>query len=85
MEVVDVVGGGEDGFLGGDPGSIVEPRLVDGALGTFRDGGEEGERGGWEVEGDGGAAAAATEAGVRVRLRHLHHHHLSLSLSLFLC
>lgn len=35
VETVDVVGGGEDGFLGGDPGSIVEPRLVDGALGTF--------------------------------------------------
>ncbi|RRT75584.1 hypothetical protein B296_00031063 [Ensete ventricosum] len=29
VKVVDVVGGGEDGLLGGDPGSIAEPRLVD--------------------------------------------------------
>lgn len=78
VELVDVIGGGQDGFLDGDPLAI-QDRLVHDALGPSSDGREEGVGRRREVERDGLAGTATSDA--RVGLHYLNAH-LSLSVKM---
>lgn len=75
VELVDVIGSGQDGFLDGDPLAI-QDGLVHDALGPSSDGREERVGRRREVERDGLAGAATSDA--RVGLHYLYTH-LSLS------
>lgn len=78
VELVNVIGSGQDGFLDGDPLAI-QDGLVHDALGPSSDGREERVGRRRKVERYGLAGAATSDA--RVGLHYLYTH-LSLSLSL---